>query len=459
MTSIPDDIQSELTSIGNSTAAIRTAIVAKGVTPTGGLSSYADAISSMSGNRNIGEIITSIIPLVDAGLHLLDGTLISGSGSYSAFVNYIAELYNIPEELLPWNYNGHTIYTLPIEDDPLTLSSKLYNIDGTEYRGSDFVIRQSGDYGTVYKPFYLNNVCDPDATYDLETGWVYNTITVPKPAYFCTEAEWQTAVTTYGVCGKFVYDSTNNTVRLPKYSNKIYTQELDNNAPVVGNGMTLGLIDGTTNYGLVQSGGNVNRLDTDTAGYGVNVGSSFNGSSSSSKTIGVTTDSTKSGIIADLASITTSLDGYYYIVIATSAKTDIQVDIDEIATDLNGKADTDLTNINNTAKVAIIHNATPSDLYIDLTLGADGAAYYAPADGFVSFGKWATEGGQTVGVYSRDSANKEIGGCKCISYTNQRVYVFLPVRKGQQFRAYWDADGELDWFRFIYAVGSESEAQ
>ena len=43
----------------------------------------------------------------------------------------------------------------------------------------------------------------------------------PSANYFCTESEWQTSVNTYGVCGKFVYDSTNNTVRLPKVTGKI----------------------------------------------------------------------------------------------------------------------------------------------------------------------------------------------------------------------------------------------
>ena len=33
---------------------------------------------------------------------------------------------------------------------------------------------------------------------------------------FVTESDWQTSVSAYGVCGKFVYDSTNSTVRLPK---------------------------------------------------------------------------------------------------------------------------------------------------------------------------------------------------------------------------------------------------
>ena len=37
-------------------------------------------------DRNIGEVITSLIPLDDAGLHLLDGTKLSGSGIYEGFI-------------------------------------------------------------------------------------------------------------------------------------------------------------------------------------------------------------------------------------------------------------------------------------------------------------------------------------------------------------------------------------
>ena len=38
---------------------------------------------------------------------------------------------------------------------------------------------------------------------------------------FCSEADWQTSVSTYGVCGKFVYDSINATVRLPKLTGMV----------------------------------------------------------------------------------------------------------------------------------------------------------------------------------------------------------------------------------------------
>ena len=223
-----------------------------------------------SSSRNIGEIVPSTIPLTDAGLHLLDGTLISGSGSYSAFVDYIADLYD------------------------------------------------SGDYTAI----------------------------------FDTEANWQAAVTLSGVCDKFVYDSVNQTVRLPKYGNQIWSG--GGNAPVIGNGTSLGFTTGSINSGVVYSGSGSNLFCGYTGVYGEPVGTNYTGSTTvgANKSIGLTTDSTKSGIIADLANITTSLDGYYYIVVATSTKTQIQVDIDEIATDLNGKMDKDGTNAVSSVKFA-----------------------------------------------------------------------------------------------------------
>ena len=220
-------------------------------------------------SRNIGEIVASTIPLIDAGLHLLDGALLQ-YGSYQAFIDYIADLYD------------------------------------------------SGDYTAIFE----------------------------------TEANWQASVTLTGVCDKFVYDSVNNTVRLPKYGNQIWSG--GGNAPVIGNGTSLGFTTGSINSGVVYSGSGSNLFCGYTGVYGEPVGTNYTGSTTvgANKSIGLTTDSTKSGIITDLANITTSLDGYYYIVVATSTKTQIQVDIDEIATDLNGKMDTDGTNAVSSVKFA-----------------------------------------------------------------------------------------------------------
>lgn len=215
-----------------------------------------DSGGSEGSVRNIGEIVQSTVPLSDAGLHLLDGGVISGSGSYSAFVTYVAGLVS-----------GH---------------SEL----------------------------------------------------------FTTESDWQTSVTNYGVCGKFVYDSQNNTVRLPKYGSQIISS-LPQDITVKGNGKTLGLTDGTNNYGLSNPPyGSANALGFSTDFYDKDVGTTLSAATIANigKTLGVTTDGSKSGIIANTSDIPTE-DCYYYIVIATSTKTQIEVDIDEVMTDLNGKVD------------------------------------------------------------------------------------------------------------------------
>lgn len=214
------------------------------------ISTTNEIIDSL-GNRNIGEIVASTIPLTDAGLHLLDGALISGSGSYSAFVDYIAGLVT--------NY----------------------------------------------------------------------------PDLFETEANWQQAVTDYGVCGKFVYDSINNTVRLPKIT---------------------GIVEGTTDLtalgDLVEAGlpnitGTVSSDYVDNwSGAFYSQGQQFTGNSGSGVDSVAYFDASRcSSIYGNSTTVQPqTIKVLYYIVIATSTKTDIQVDIDEIATDLNGKADTDLSN-------------------------------------------------------------------------------------------------------------------
>ena len=229
--------------------------------------------------RNLGQIIESILPLTDAGLHLLDGALINGSGIYSAFVDAIADLV-------------------------------------TDY-----------------------------------------------PDLFETEANWQSAVTTYGVCGKFVYDSTNNTVRLPKIT-----------------GILEGTTDATALGDLVEAGLPMSwfehkhtRGDMDIWGqfdyhvWGAGASGAFYANGKSANKAGAGSDNkcpyTITGFNASrywVGSTSTpnytdsshnnstvqpqTIKCYYYIVIATTTKTEIEVDIDEVTTDLNNKVDLDGAN-------------------------------------------------------------------------------------------------------------------
>ena len=60
------------------------------------------------------------------------------------------------------------------------------------------------------------------------------------------------------------------------------------------------------------------------------------------------------------------------------------VDINQIVTDLNNKLDRDCLNYSDTGYNFMAGASMPSNKYINLTLGASGSTYTAPADGFRS---------------------------------------------------------------------------
>ena len=320
----------------------------------------------LGGNtRCIGEIVTSTIPLTDAGLHLLDGALISGTGAYADFVDYIAGIYN---------------------------SS-------------------------------LN--------------------------YFCTEAQWQASVSQYGVCGKFVYNSTNNTVRLPKITGFI---EGAGGVSTLGNLTAAGLpnITGTfTGAGESQAFGTGAFYV-----YGNNGAEVANSSAARDRVIGM--DATRSSSVYGNSNTVQpqSVKVLYYIVIATTEKTAIEVDIDEIATDLNGKADKDFTNVDDSGTSSGAGWAMPSSAYDDLTLGASGSTYTAPANGWVQFQKNSTSASQYAQISTSDGINLLMHA----ESSGEGIGGFVPIRKGSTYTVFYDAGGSTRNFKFIYAKGSESEA-
>ena len=86
--------------------------------------------------------------------------------------------------------------------------------------------------------------------------------------------------------------------KVPKLSAYIIQKE---NIPVIGNGMTLGLTNGTITGGLVYSSSR--ELAAGQTGYGTNVGTTSIAASNftDGKTMGITTDPEKSGMISDLS--------------------------------------------------------------------------------------------------------------------------------------------------------------
>ncbi len=310
----------------------------------------------------IGEIVTSIVPIKDASLHLLDGSILYGGGIYNNFFEYIVQLKETNSNL------------------------------------------------------------------------------------FTDETTWQQSITDYGVCGKFVYDKNTNSVRLPKIT---------------------GIIEGTTeinDLGNLTEAGLPSIEHTHTVAYNT---SSFDGNKYTKAeptnfteyaNYSKTTTSTNSDLDKVYGNSETvqpqTIKVLYYITVATGSKTDCEINIDNIATDINGKADTDLTNITNTAQQMIAKNALPSSKKVQLTLGATNSKYTAPSDGWFFIHKVAAQAGEYIqlhntnsGIIDFNNASGTYGLTCCVSAT-----------KGDTVILSYTSNGNLLNFYFIYSKGAESEA-
>ena len=94
-------------------------------------------------------------------------------------------------------------------------------------------------------------------------------------------------------------DTPTTYFKVPKLSAYIIQKE---NIPVIGNGITLGFTDGSSNYGFSGVNSSPARtLLTTGADYGSTVGSVHVSDDNPNKTVGIVTDPTKSGIISDLS--------------------------------------------------------------------------------------------------------------------------------------------------------------
>jgi hypothetical protein len=118
---------------------------------------------------------------------------------------------------------------------------------------------------------------------------------------------------------------------------------------------------------------------------------------------------------------------------------------------IDGKADVDLTNVNNSGTSRGASWAMPSDTYESLTVGASGTQYTAPSNGWVLVSGRGS--GQLV-VYTTVSYMTSGVG---YNTSSPPATTFIPVKKGDYFKVEYYNMNSIG-IRFIYAVGSESEA-
>lgn len=117
------------------------------------------------------------------------------------------------------------------------------------------------------------------------------------------------------------------------------------------------------------------------------------------------------------------------------------------------KADVDLGNINNTGTSKGASWAMPSGTSVALTMGASGTDYTAPANGY--FG--ANVQWQNAASYLSMNNQYVVGYCQTGTGGAAVGLTFVPVKKGDVVNISYNAIS-VNWFRFTYADGSESEA-
>lgn len=98
----------------------------------------------------------------------------------------------------------------------------------------------------------------------------------------------------------------------------------------------------------------------------------------------------------------------------------------------------------------IANCAMPSGRYINLTLGSSGTNYTAPADGYVTLIKEATNANQYI-----EMSTYQVFANMNSHFSGQLLYATIPVSKGGVFQVNYNAGGATNRFRFTYAVGAQ----
>lgn len=94
----------------------------------------------------------------------------------------------------------------------------------------------------------------------------------------------------------------------------------------------------------------------------------------------------------------------------------------------------------------------PSETYIDLTVGASGTEYTAPADGWYYMKGNANASGASIEMHNKSNSMMALN--RHYNTSNWPVATFIPTKKNEIIKIYYGTNSTT-CFRFIYAVGSQ----
>ena len=262
--------------------------------------------------------------------------------------------------------------------------------------------------------------------------------------FACSEEEYNADISNFGQCGRFVI--ANDYVRIPKITR------------FIGATITLSEIGKSYAESLPNIRG---RLRYEKNGYGVSFEasgalSSENGSGNAEGGGQAGRNQNATIIFNANDSSSTYKDGAkvqpdhvkfpYYMVVSSEGQTgEISVDINQVYEDLELKANSNLANLTAEGKSLASGLGMPSSQNIDLTLGASGSWYTAPANGWVHIVIDVKANGYLSVQDNYFQASGTAG------YIGGRI-AFL---KGQEFYITYGEYNETILFKFYYAEGEK----
>lgn len=107
---------------------------------------------------------------------------------------------------------------------------------------------------------------------------------------------------------------------------------------------------------------------------------------------------------------------------------------------------------NENGRSLIAKLCTPSTKYINLSYGATGTRYTAPANGYFCVSKKAGNATQWINFVNEGKNVRLVASAPAGVY----IYLYIPAQKGDSVISFYDATGATEFFRFAYMEGDNT---
>ena len=242
----------------------------------------------------------------------------------------------------------------------------------------------------------------------------------------CTSAEYESALSTYGECAKYVIGG--GSLRLPKLSN--YIKAANTSEGITQTNAGLPNITGQVEiYIRAQKGRGAFSTPSDSAANATEVGRVTLNDEGTTAFFDASKSNAIYGSSDTVQPAHTTL--YPWVVAYTAAVPASTTQAAEFQQGLSGKADTNLGNLSTAGKDLASGLGMPSDRYTEFAVGASDAIYTMPFNGYVSIVFNTTSNFSYCHLYSTTTNS----GVTLTYYASglNGLKMMLPVKKGKTF--------------------------